>query len=433
MWNLVGEVRISENMSSFDIPSIRDISLMAPGEVDALLRRFDAMRRHAEVAVATVVQRVEAASVHQTDGHRRVSHWCRAAANWSSREATGMVRLGRLLELWPSLELQGLAGRVGVSQLRVLQQLSANPRVAEHLPGAEETLVRAAVELDFDDFVDVVARWESLADPDGSEVSADEAHARRRARLVEVGQTWYLDAAGGAAQSLAMNEVFEEFCRTEWLADWEAGVAEYGEAEMCGSRMVRTEQQRKYDALHAIFLAAASASTTGDGPTVTLNLVMGAERFVHTLTRMLGGDPEPIDPNDPDHRSETLDGELVDPRDAVMAAMHGQVRRVLVDQAGVVVDVGRRQRFFTGPLRDAVLMHHRRCIWPGCQVPASACQADHVIPWANAGPTASRNGGPGCPHHNRWRTHGYTTVRDEFGHWHHYRPDGSEVGWRAAA
>jgi hypothetical protein len=29
-------------------------------------------------------------------------------------------------------------------------------------------------------------------------------------------------------------------------------------------------------------------------------------------------------------------------------------------------------------------------------------------------------------------TRGYRTWRDPDGHWHHYRPDGTEVGWRAA-
>jgi hypothetical protein len=27
-------------------------------------------------------------------------------------------------------------------------------------------------------------------------------------------------------------------------------------------------------------------------------------------------------------------------------------------------------------------------------------------------------------------TRGYRTWRDPDGHWHHYRPDGTEIGWR---
>jgi hypothetical protein len=36
-----------------------------------------------------------------------------------------------------------------------------------------------------------------------------------------------------------------------------------------------------------------------------------------------------------------------------------------------------------------------------------------------------------CGWHNRFKTRGYTTHRDQHGHWHHYRPDGTEIGWRA--
>ena len=82
-----------------------------------------------------------------------------------------MVRLGRLLAMWPSLAEQALAGRVGVPQMRVLEELSANPRVREHLAEGETVLVQAALDVDFDDFVRVVAQWESLADPDGTELS----------------------------------------------------------------------------------------------------------------------------------------------------------------------------------------------------------------------------------------------------------------------
>jgi hypothetical protein len=103
----------------------------------------------------------------------------------------------------------------------------------------------------------------------------------------------------------------------------------------------------------------------------------------------------------------------------------------VVDSAGVVVEVGRRQRLFTGSLRDAVMLASPRCVWPGCHRPTSQCQADHMTPHLDDGPTNTRNGAPLCGHHNRWKTRGYTTHRDSDGHWHHHRPDGTEIGWRA--
>jgi hypothetical protein len=104
---------------------------------------------------------------------------------------------------------------------------------------------------------------------------------------------------------------------------------------------------------------------------------------------------------------------------------------VVVDSAGVIVDVGRRQRLFTGVLREAVLLAAPRCVWPGCSRPVAQCQADHMLPHVDDGPTSAANGDPLCGCHNRFKTGGYTTRRDRHGHWHHHRPDGSEIGWRA--
>ena len=41
--------------------------------------------------------------------------------------------------------------------------------------------------------------------------------------------------------------------------------------------------------------------------------------------------------------------------------------------------------------------------------------------------TAPVNGAPACPRHNRAKNGGYTTRRDTHGHWHVYRPDGTEL------
>jgi hypothetical protein len=225
--------------------------------------------------------------------------------------------------------------------------------------------------------------------------------------------------------------VFEQFCRSEWLADWEVGVQRHGE-QMTVSLMERTDKQRRFDALKAIFAAATISDQSAIGEPV-VNLVVGYELFEHYLHSALGEHPEPLHPADPAHRCETADGVVIDPYDMLVAAALGHVRRVVLDSAGVVVDVGRKQRLFTGALRDAVMLVNRRCIWPGCYRPTSQCEADHMLPYSHAGPTAAHNGNPACAHHNRWKTRGYQTRRDPNGQWHHYRPDHTEIGWRAAA
>jgi hypothetical protein len=116
--------------------------------------------------------------------------------------------------------------------------------------------------------------------------------------------------------------------------------------------------------------------------------------------------------------------------DVLAAALTGRVRRVVFDTAGVVIDLGRRARLFTGGARDAVMLGDRWCLWPGCDLRSGRCQTDHTTPWAASnGATRPDNGGPACARHNRWKQHGYHTRRDPTGHWHTYRPDGTEIGY----
>jgi len=128
-------------------------------------------------------------------------------------------------------------------------------------------------------------------------------------------------------------------------------------------------------------------------------------------------------------RCDTLDGTPIDPAAATANALVNHVRRVVVGADGVVVDVGRKGRLFTGARRLAVLIGETTCSWPGCNVPVTRCQADHLDGFHSRkrGPTNPRNGGPACGFHNRLKEHGFTVHRDERGHWHLYRPDGTEV------
>ncbi|MGI9029720.1 MAG: HNH endonuclease signature motif containing protein, partial [Ilumatobacteraceae bacterium] len=116
----------------------------------------------------------------------------------------------------------------------------------------------------------------------------------------------------------------------------------------------------------------------------------------------------------------------VDPVAVVLASFVGRVRRLVMDRAGVVIELGRRQRLFTGSSREAALLQGSRCCWPGCGRPRT--QIDHTLEWSQDGLTDPVNAGPMCGRHNLIKQQlGYTVWRDEHGRWHTYRPDGTEI------
>jgi hypothetical protein len=302
----------------------------------------------------------------------------------------------------------------------------ANPRSAEHFPDSAAVLVDHASGLWFNEFEVVMRRWETLADADGAHGNHERANNERHASIHIIGERVYLDACGGVAAGTAMEQIFNKFCDAEFHADWDQGVAHYGEA-MTPSLLQRTNRQRCFDALNAVFNAAAGSGVIGVIEPL-VNIIVDQVTLEHHLNRAGGLDVEPLDPATVDERRcETVAGVQLDPVDMLAAALIGHVRRVVFDPAGVVIDLGRRKRLFTGGARDAVFLADRWCIWPGCDLRSGRCQTDHTQPWAHDGPTRPHNGGPECARHNRWKQHGYQTVRDQQGRWHTYRPDGTEL------
>ena len=154
------------------------------------------------------------------------------------------------------------------------------------------------------------------------------------------------------------------------------------------------------------------------------NIVWDADTIGELARRFGGASPAPLDPTTSVCR--TLDGVALDPTEAFASVFVDRLRRVVVDAAGVVIDLGRARRF-TGGARLAVQLADSHCPWPGCDVPASACEIDHSIDHARGGETHPHNGGPFCGRHNRHKQKGFAVWRDPSGVWHTYRPDGSEI------
>jgi hypothetical protein len=188
--------------------------------------------------------------------------------------------------------------------------------------------------------------------------------------------------------------------------------------------MPRSDAQRRFDALYAIFERAAATALDATAAVPLVNLVCD----VPTIKAYLDGTGDPAAPVDPRlRRCETTAGIPVPPSDVITAMIWGQVRRVVVDSAGVVINMGRRRRLFTGNARQAVLLQSSRCVVAGCATPIRRCQADHLTEWHHHGLTDSANGAPVCGRHNRLKNHGYRVHRDPDGYWHTYRPDGTEI------
>ena len=400
---------------------------------DALLTRLafsEDQRRRQAAEDAVLLAEIERRRLYRQDGHASAWGLLRGSFGWSNTECLQRTRLARMVAAHGDVGESMFEGGLPVAHAVEIARGFANPRCGGDIQFVLGTLLTDGPALEFDEFRTVVQRWEMLADIDGAHRDRGASYEQRNAHLcITADGVGRLDATWGDYDAARASEVFERFCDAEFMTDWAVATAN-GAAPDQPVRLPRTSAQRRADALLAIFLAAAAAPPDGVPADPVGNLLIDETTFGELLVEAGLAAPrhEPGWPSILERRCETVSGVPIDPRTALAVLVEGRVRRVVCDRNGVVVNLGRTQRLFTGAAREAVLLQATRCRWKGCAVPHRRLQADHVIPWAaGQGRTDVANGDGLCGGHNRLKRRGYAARRDSHGHWRFYRPDGSEI------
>ena len=93
-------------------------------------------------------------------------------------------------------------------------------------------------------------------------------------------------------------------------------------------------------------------------------------------------------------------GEQVTAGELRRLACDATIVPIVLGSASQPLDVGRDQRLVTPGIRKALEQRDKGCAFPGCRVPASGCEAHHIIPWWMGGKTVLSNMVLLCPHHH---------------------------------
>jgi hypothetical protein len=335
--------------------------------------------------------------------------------------------------MWPHLPEIGdalVAGELGVAQFDLLGRVHANPRVRHLMVDAQGWFVGCGKAMSYAEFEVAVREWERLGDMDGAAQANQRNHERRNATMLQdsIDLSWQMKAGLASLQGASIDDIFSHYIAAERLADWEKARATHGDVAT-EADLPRSEAQRRADALWQVFHDAAGADGTAAPAYFVHDIVWDADSYETMLTAL---DPErhdtlrSLDLNVDSYRCETIDGIRLEPLEAAAASLVAKMRRVVVDAAGVVIDLG-RARCFTGSARKAAQLSARRCCWPGCGVPTSHCEIDHTREHAKGGRTNPANGAPFCGRHNRHKQKHFTARRDPTGEWHIHRPDGTQI------
>ena len=257
---------------------------------------------------------------------------------------------------------------------------------------AVDMLLEHAEHLPIRSFTAVVERWLMWADPDGAWRDQTESIDHRTAHVVAANGEVSIGASGGDALTAEkLRNIFAHFVELEFRKDCEARRATHGD-RADEFPLPRTDAQRRFDALVAIFERAYAATADGKLPDPVVNIVCD-QRTLHDLLGRAGivlADGEMLDLDDVDQRSRSTpcspsssttrprcspaaakppSGQQIAPQLLIQALLTAQVRRVVLDANSTVIDLGERKRLFTGNARIAATLLEQHCQHPGCEVP----------------------------------------------------------------
>ncbi len=345
------------------------------------------------VAVHRELARLDAFATRITAGLDASGEWALAGArNCASyvatdtrlpmREARRRVRLGRNLRALPCTAEAFESGEISAAHAQALCSVRSD-RTEKHFERDEAMLVGYARDLRFEEFMRVLAYWEQHADPDGTDKKAEDRRARRDVRLDASYSGMYfgrmtLDPISGSIVKAELDRLERQL----FEADWTEASDRLGRDPQ-SFELSRSPEQRRADALVEMATRSAASPTDGRRPAPLFSVLVDLD----TLSgRVL----------------ELANGVVLAPGDLACWLTRADIERA-VFMPGKRVEVSKQSRLFTGATRRAIELRDRRCTHPYCDETLERCQADHIVPYSEGGPTTQENGRLLCGFHNRLR------------------------------
>jgi hypothetical protein len=297
-----------------------------------------------------------------------------AEASLSPREAGNLLDVAvKLAERLPATLDALEAGTVDLARVRALLAVTT-PMTPEQAGEVERRVLARGGRSSRSGFRRAARRAADRVDPDA---------AAERARLrLENRHMWKGRCADGASDvgGTLPTEVADAIWRRVTSLALHARLPED----------LRTLEQVRADVYAALLLGANTGDLArNEGRTVPVEVLVTV-----AATTLAGLDDEP----------GHVAGHGSIPADvARRLAEHAHWRRVLYDPVdGTLLDVGRR-RHPTDALRRFVKTRDQLCRFPGCPLPAEACDVDHTDRHGDGGATRDGNLGAACRRHHRMK------------------------------
>jgi hypothetical protein len=353
---------------------------LTDGEVTECVVRSQRLRSLVDAHCAAAAGTLESSQAWVADRARSASAWIAWRCRVKRSRASAALSLARALRTMPTTETALLAGEVTSDHARLLADAQAvNP--AAFADGGEALLLEAAGAMLFSQFEQVVRYWKYRAAPDDAEKRAEQRYASRHLQVSSALEGMIaIDGMGDPIGGGIFRRELEHREQQLFEADLAEARERLGRVAAL-SELARTPAQRRFDALVVMAERSAAKPPGAVEPRILLQVLVGHE----SVLRMC----------------ELTSGQVVTPGELVRVLHRADAERIIFESPSRVLDVGVRQRFFTGATRTAVEVRDRQCVHESCDVPAERCEIDHLRPYIPDGLTTQANGACKCKYHHR--------------------------------
>jgi hypothetical protein len=314
-----------------------------------------------------------------------LASWLGMGENLTRREAAGAVVRARMLAEHPQVGRAASEGAINTGQAQVISKVLSElaPQLDIHQQAqAEQVMVGLASQLDSRELAGAAGRVLAQIVPvaaeellgQGLQRAAELARRRRSLRFFREGASIRFD---GSLPQLE-GEAFIA------LVDAQGEARRRTAIEARDPLADATPEQRRADALIALLDAArTSKPVPGAGAArVIVKLDYDSLKAAAASAGIIG-DGEPLSAGE--LRRACCDAGLVP---------------VVLGSRSEVLDVGRESRLVSAGIRTALLQRDGGCVFPGCDVKPTLCEAHHITPWWAGGSTSLSNMALLCHHHH---------------------------------
>ena len=350
------------------------------------LQLFGEIERLGAAGKALAARRVEVTRAWQSRGTRSAAHLVASMCGSSVRSAVETLETARRLDDLPVTASALRSGKLSSAQAREIVS------VAGDRPGVEAELVAAA---GCESLPALQQRCRAVrAEGSGAVDAYERVRARRYLRH-------WSDGEGGLRLEARL-------CADQGAKVLAALDVERRRIFATARRDGRREPYEAYGADALVALAERSGGNDSKGPAAVVHV-----RVDHAA--LMRGHTED---------GETCDVPGVGPIPVATARDLAQdcILKVLVTNGVDVVAVAHSRRSIPAHIRTALEIRDPVCVIPGCDV-RERLEIDHLIPWAEGGPTTLHNLARACHFHHYLKTHQGWIIGGRPGAWTWDPPD----------